>query len=224
MRVTLGAVESALRVRGLAPRGAFHPEARDAVPPLPDGRPVATLLLAGNAGGGMWQVFERERPSGAEPLDGWSATVLGEIAAAFGAVALLASAAEHPFQRWALRSEPVHRSPLGILIHPDYGLWHAYRGALAFAERLALPEPDRRSSPCDTCPDRPCLAGCPVGAFSPLGFDARTCAGHVSSPRGVECLERGCLARRACPIGREHRYGDAQQRFHMEAFLRIGRL
>ena len=38
-----------------------------------------------------------------------------------------------------MRAEAVAPSPLGILIHPDYGLWHAYRGALAFAERLALP-------------------------------------------------------------------------------------
>ena len=30
-------------------------------------------------------------------------------------------------------------SPLGILIHPDWGLWHSYRGALAFRERLDLP-------------------------------------------------------------------------------------
>ena len=26
-----------------------------------------------------------------------------------------------------------HASPLGLLIHPDYGLWHGYRGALLFA-------------------------------------------------------------------------------------------
>jgi len=216
---TLEDVEAVLRARGLAPRGAFHPEPPDAVAPMSDGRAVATLVLAGNVGGGMWQTFARERTPGPDPLDRWSARALGEAAAAFGADVLLAADPRHPFQRWAQRAEPVHRSPLGILIHPDHGLWHAYRGALGFAERLALPEPDRRPSPCDRCAERPCLHACPVAAFSTQGFDDAACTAHVSSPTGVDCLERGCLARRACPVGRGSRYPDAQQRFHMKAFL-----
>lgn len=220
MSFALADVEAALRERGLAPRGAFHPEPNDSVPPLSDGRAVATLVLAGNVGGAMWQAFERERAGGPDPLDRWSAGVLREVAAAFGASVLLAADPRHPFQRWAQRAEPVHRSPLGILIHPDHGLWHAYRGALGLAARLALPEADRRPSPCARCAERPCLRACPVAAFSTHGFDDATCASHVSSPAGVDCLERGCLARRACPVGRTSRYPDAQQRFHMEAFLR----
>ena len=225
MPLALADLEAALRARGLLPRGAFHPEPGDAVPPLPGGRVAATLVLAGNAGASIWQRFSPERPAGADPLDRWSARALGEIAGALGAAVLLPSDGPpaHPFQRWAMRAEPVHRSPLGILIHPEYGLWHAYRGALAFAERLALPEPDRRPSPCDACADRPCLSACPVGAFTPRGYDDAACAAHVSSPAGVDCLARGCLARRACPVGREYRYGDEQQRFHMQAFLALRR-
>ena len=30
-----------------------------------------------------------------------------------------------PFQQWARRAEPVHPSPIGLLIHPIYGLWHS---------------------------------------------------------------------------------------------------
>jgi len=221
--VALTAVEAALHGRGLTPRGAFHPESGGAVPPLPDGRATATLVLAGNAGSSMWERFARERPAGADPLDRWSAGALRAAADRFGAAVLLPGDGppRHPFQRWALRAEPVHRSPLGILIHPEYGLWHAYRGALAFAERLALPEPDRRPSPCASCADRPCLRACPVGAFESGAYDHAACAAHVSSPAGVDCLERGCLARRACPIGHAYRYGDDQQRFHMEAFLAL---
>jgi ferredoxin len=181
-------------------------------------------VLVGNVGGALWRAFERERGAGPDPLDGWSARVLHEIADAFGASVLLAADPQLPFQRWARRAESVHHSPLGILIHPDYGLWHAYRGALALAEHLALPEADRRPSPCDGCAERPCLSACPVAAFSAQGFDAAACAAHVSSPAGVECLERGCLARRACPVGRVYRYPDDQQRFHLEAFLRARRL
>ena len=35
-----------------------------------------------------------------------------------------------PFQQWAMQAEGLKKSPLGMLIHPVYGLWHAYRGAI----------------------------------------------------------------------------------------------
>ena len=41
-----------------------------------------------------------------------------------------------PFQRWAARAEPISPSPLGLFIHPRFGLWHSYRGALAFSVSL----------------------------------------------------------------------------------------
>ena len=128
-----------------------------------------------------------------------------------------------PFQRWAARAENLKASPLGILIHPEYGLWHAYRAALLFATRIALPRADSRPRPCDTCAAKPCLTACPVDAFSEGRFEVSTCVGHIARPAGTECLERGCLARRACPVGRDHAYAPDQARFHMEAFLRANR-
>jgi hypothetical protein len=53
-----------------------------------------------------------------------------------------------PFQRRAMRAEACYPSPLGLLIHPDYGLWHGYRGALLFAAAIELPPSGRRASPC----------------------------------------------------------------------------
>jgi hypothetical protein len=123
-----------------------------------------------------------------------------------------------PFQRWAQKAEPVHPSPLGILIHPDWGLWHAYRGALAFAERIDLPLPDRRSSPCESCAGKPCLTACPVGAFTSAAYDVPTCVTHISAPAGAECIT-GCLARRACPVGLGYHHIAEQARFHQRAFL-----
>ena len=63
------------------------------------------------------------------------------LAPGFGATALFPFGGPPwlPFQRWAMKADCVTASPLGILIHPDFGLWHAYRGALAFAEQLDLP-------------------------------------------------------------------------------------
>jgi epoxyqueuosine reductase QueG len=123
-----------------------------------------------------------------------------------------------PFQRWAARAEGLHASPLGLLIHPEYGLWHAYRAALFFAEALDLPVVRPAANPCETCA-RPCLSACPAGAFTPAGYELAACASHLASDAAL-CRTGGCHARDACPVGRNWRYPEAQIRFHMAAFAR----
>jgi ferredoxin len=212
-----------LKPHGLALRGAFHPVAEDGVPEL-EGRPCGTILLLGNLGGSIWPIFNAspERADGApHGLDRWTRRILGSLAPEFGARALFPFGGPPwlPFQRWAMKADSVAPSPLGILIHPDYGLWHAYRGAFAFAERLPLPPREQRPSPCDSCIERPCLSGCPVDAFTPGRYDVARCRDHVAGPRGGTCREEGCLARLACPVGRAHAYPAAEMAFHMAAFL-----
>ncbi len=221
--IDLAAIEDAIRAAGLTPRGAFHPAEGDGVPALADGRAAATLVLAGNAGPDMWRAFaasEIARDGEAHGLDRWSRSMLDRVADGLGAEALypFGGPPYNPFQRWAMRAEPVHPSPIGPLIHPDYGLWHAYRGALAFAERLDLPPRDDRPSPCERCPDRPCLATCPVGAFTEGHYAVKDCAAYLVSEAGADCMANSCAARRACPIGRDYAYGPEQSRFHMTAF------
>ena len=215
----------AIETAGLAPRGGFHPGPEDGVPPLGDGAAPGTVVLAGMTGERGWEAFlaSAEFGSSPDPLDRFSRRVLGELAAALGAQALFPFGGPPflPFLRWAQRAEPVQPSPMGPLIHPDHGLWHAYRGALAFAERIELPPRDERPRPCDTCVDRPCLATCPVHAFSDAGYDVPACIGFLAGAEGGRCLEGGCLARRACPVGKP--YPPAQQQFHMVAFMHANR-
>ena len=123
----------------LSPRG----RGRDA------GASSKTLILVGFIGSENWPTFAASpeaKDGHPDPLDRWSTRVITEVAKSLGATPLFPFGGPPflPFQRWAQQAEPVHPSPLGILIHPDWGLWHAYRGALAFAERIDLPEPDRR--------------------------------------------------------------------------------
>jgi hypothetical protein len=209
---------------GLVLRGGFHLVPEDGLPAGPGGVPAQTLLLLGMVGAEGWAAFSAS-PEAAlpeHPLDRWTRRVTEELAARLDAGALFPFEGPPywPFQRWAMRAEPVAVSPLGILIHPAYGLWHAYRAALLFGRRLQLPAPAPQPSPCEACADKPCLAACPVGAFTRSGYDVGACAAHIAAPAGALCMEEGCRARDACPVGHAYRYPAPQIRFHMQAFRR----
>ncbi len=217
-------IDTELAGTGLFVRGAFHPEPEDGVRALADGCAAQTAVLVGNAGKGMWRAFRRDVPEigGKDPLDIWVDAHLERAAAAVGAELVFATRKPWPpIQRWALKAGGVFQSPIGILIHPEYGLWHVYRAAFLFADRLQLPEAAAaRTSPCDSCAEKPCLTTCPVDAFTPGGFEALACVGHVESRKGKACAAGGCLARRACPVGRSHAYVAEQGAFHMAAVVR----
>jgi epoxyqueuosine reductase QueG len=105
-------------------------------------------------------------------------------------------------------------------MHPEYGLWHAYRGALLFDVELPIQAPQAMIHLCELCPGKPCLKSCPVGAHSEVGFAYQACLDHVRSPSGEPCRTTGCLDRNACPYGTAYRYPAGEQAFHMAAFMR----
>ena len=217
--VTFADITAALSSHGLILRGGFHLEPGEA-----GLENVQTAVLIGNAGGAMWEAFAPHIDGRKNPLDRWTKGVIDPIAEQVGARAVYPfDPSVPPFQQWALRSESVFASPLGILIHPIYGLWHAYRAALLFPERLDLPLRSDGASPCESCAGQPCLSACPVGAFNGIAYDAAACADHIARPE-ANCIAIGCHARNACPVGIEWRYREAQIRFHMAAFSRsVGR-
>lgn len=219
--VSYGAVAEAVAATGMIARGGFVPTDDDAVPDLPDGARCRTVVVIGNVGGAMWGPFRSANPMGPHPLDRWTRSTLQPIASRLDAAYVHPSDEPFsPFQRWAQRADDVWQSPIGLLIHPTYGLWHAYRGAFLFAISVAgLPVVGERANPCVSCADQPCRTTCPVDAFTPDGYDSERCAGHVRSGDQPACLDDGCAARRACPVGVEYRYGPDQMRFHMEAFV-----
>lgn len=156
-----------------------------------------------------------------DPLDTWSREVIGAVAEKFGARS--ASPSDRPwlpFQQWAMRAEGLKPSPLGILMHPTFGLWHAYRGALLFDAEMAIEPPRAVIHLCDLCEGKPCLKACPVGAHSTGGFAYQACLDHVRGRAGEPCRSQGCLDRNACPYGTEYRYAAEAQAFHMAAFAR----
>ena len=117
-----------------------------------------------------------------------------------------------------MRAEGLRPSPLGILIHPRYGLWHGYRGALGFAWHLDGVASRAGAHPCEDCPGKPCLNRCPAAAITTAGFDVPACRSHLRTDAGGRgCMASGCLARADCPVGAEYRYSGDQLRFHMAA-------
>lgn len=177
-----------------------------------------TVTLIGNAGSAMWHVFANARSSKDALLDDWTKAVLNPIAAQFGLEA------RYPYDRpyppmltWAAAAGVGKPSPLGLMIHPTYGLWHAYRAA--FIGPITVSETPMQAHPCDSCADKPCLSACPVGAFTADGYDVEACRTHIASVDETACMANACNARRACPIGAGYRYEPAHAQFHMRAFV-----
>ncbi len=221
-----GQITDAIERSGLAARGAFVLDETDRGAGL---NGVSAIVLVGAAGARGFGAFADSLEAldrAADPLDRWSRRVVGALASALGARALypFGDPPHWPFQRWARRAEALHVSPLGMLIHSDYGLWHSYRGALAFTEPIAVPALAPQASPCDSCASRPCLSACPAGAFAAQGYGVAACAAHLRKEEGLACTDAGCLARRACPVGADYAHGPAQAAFHMRAFLRAQRV
>jgi ferredoxin len=209
VRVLYADIAAALAGTGMVARGGFVTEA------------TQTIVVIGNVGGAMWPLFRAAELRVDDPLDTWTRSVLAPIAASLGADFVHPSDEPfQPFQRWAQRAEGIAQSPIGILIHPEYGLWHAYRGAFLFPFALDdLPEPISDPSPCLSCADQPCLSACPVDAFTIGNYDADACRSHVRARVEPVCIDAGCAARLACPIGTHNRYGPDQMNFHMKAFV-----
>jgi hypothetical protein len=218
-------IKQAVTVHGLRVLAAFHVTPADRVPSLVNGEPVGTLLLVGNAGSAMWATFSRSaeyNDGQADALDRWGVRLGQRVARQFGGVALFPFGGSpfHPFLSWAKRGDGSVASPLGLSLHPQYGLWHAYRFALCLPERLeglpVLPEP---SDLCQRCTDKPCLDACPVEAFSGTEYHHTRCARFLSQSPDHDCNHQGCRSRRACPVGKTYQYQPDHAQFHMRVFV-----
>jgi len=224
--MTMSSVETVVRAAsasGLAVRGAFIPEIDDHVPHFADGACCRTVVLLGWTGSIQWPVFAASPEANdglPDPLNRWSRRVIDRIASEFGGAAFYPfdGPPRLDFQRWALQAESVHRSPLGLLIHSEWGLWHSYRGAIGLRERLDLPYRECAPSPCESC-RKPCLSACPVYAFAAdRPYDDTSCRSYLKEGT-ADCLTQSCAARRACPVAPQMRYAESQAAFHIRAFL-----
>lgn len=192
------------------------------------GEEFSTFLLVGSSGQSLWNAMQRGPASGPHPVDSHCFTALEAFRASAELQGLATKliwhgGSEHPFPvvklgellGWSQRSR------MGIGIHPERGLWFAYRGVLAIhrdgstaAAALGPAELELGpNSPCVSCKDTPCITVCPTGAVGgPGGVDLRLCFEERERPE-APCGTR-CLSRIACPVGSDHRYSLAQIAHH----------
>ena len=228
---------------GLVSRGGFKVKNGDGVPDIED-KKAKYLLLFGNAGSSIWENFSlsseyqasKYQDEKEDPLDRWSERIGKQMAREFSGLALFPFGKPlHPFLQWAKRSESLNSSKLGMIIHPQYGLWHAYRFAIAFPVDIAgsvdIVEPAHvhahaliENDICARCEDQPCLKTCPVDAFSEGNYAVKDCYKFLAKKGQESCMKGGCQARLACPEGVNFRYKADHGKFHMDAFyLNISR-
>ena len=222
--MALNELSEALARHGLRVRGGFTTSSESDREILAEAPWARSLILVGNVGSELWDKSSAVigAMTGPDPMDRWTRQTIDPIALSIDGHVLypFAGPPYWPFQRWAERAEGVRSSPIGIQIHPVYGLWHAYRAAILLREAVELSRAEQ-PHPCDTCADKPCLTHCPVNAFSKEGYDVAGCVDHVvaTQQKTDACGKVGCLARLACPVGAAWRYRPDHARFHMTAFV-----
>jgi len=188
-----------------------------------------SLIMVGVAGSEFWPIFQQSKEytsylnGETDPLDRWSKRIGDEIASEFSGQAVypFEGPPHYPFIEWAKRCDTLHSSKMGFSIHPEYGLWHAFRFALLLPNSYAELDTIIRTEPenaCATCVDSPCLNSCPVAAYSKAGFDPDSCFQHLQENEKGECRMQGCIARRSCPEGVSYQYESKHAEFHMTAF------
>ncbi|MCP4047572.1 MAG: hypothetical protein GY732_16475 [Gammaproteobacteria bacterium] len=218
-------IHSLLKPHGLLPLGLMQVSDKDQVPDIAESRPARQLLLVGNGGSSLWPVFSHsaEFLDGlANPLDRWSRRVGEKIATDLDARAIFPfdGPPYPPFLSWAGKTGRVSPSPVSMFLHAKFGLWHAYRFAIAFSGQQGslAAEPSFKSA-CTDCKDQACLKTCPVDAFTDNAYRVDQCMDYLVSSNKATCRSLGCEARRACPVGKEFTYLPAHAKFHMDAFV-----
>jgi hypothetical protein len=223
----IDALVVALEPLGLNLVGATPLDAYDAsLPPDRSLRALAptarTAIVIGHGGGAFWAAYRRfldacpTHAKDPDPLDRWTAAA---VETALRPVVGREATILHPFggegvsfTRLASCAGLGGPGRVGVLLHPTFGPWIAFRAAVLVRETVVLPRPADQFDPCPGCAAQACVAACPAHAIGEAGWDLVRCAGERG--RSGDPCAAGCHARIACVIGPEHRYPAAALAHH----------
>jgi len=175
------------------------------------------LILLANGGYGFWGPFAADNPDVEHPIDHYSIKITERFFETYlsgvSVIRIYPQAHQLPIQRLSRYAGWSFPSPLGMDIHPEFGLWYAYRSIYLIDSELPVYYDSYRQSPCEKCREKPCFDACPAGAVRGIEkFDTTACINHRLS-EGSSCIDT-CAARMACPAGAQHRYSADQMSYH----------
>jgi epoxyqueuosine reductase QueG len=239
---TLESIRAAVASHGLNLVAAIPIERYDAVASAPmRAAPMApfarSIIVIANGGGAFWNALKRhaEQHRGwwnrEHPLDDFTRAVIERDAVPAAVAAGARCEVIYPFAPVGSTLNFVELgkaaglagpSILGVVVHPVYGPWIAFRAALLLDELIDAPGVGLGFDPCPSCTLRSCMPACPVGAVSfPSGWDIPKCLQHRVEVE-PDCAPR-CHARAGCVLGPEHRYPDDELAYHQMRSLRAMR-
>ena len=108
-------------------------------------------------------------------------------------------------QRLAHIAGLAYLSDSHLSVHPTYGSWIGLRAAVSFAVPGPASPPPELPHPCGGCSEQ-CLP-----AFA-RALEAMQ--GRLDEASAQANWQKWLACRDACPTGRQHRYGEAQIRYH----------
>jgi len=235
--IRAAAIRHGLNLVAAAPAERYD----DAVKPASRAARIApqarSIVVIGNGGGAFWSAYRRHlatNPGWSErenPLDDFTREVVERDLIAPLRARGVRCATVYPFMSGAptLNFMQLGKmaglggpSIVGVLVHPTYGPWIAFRAAILLEEMLDAPGDAAGFDPCPGCTVRSCINACPVGAVSfPKGWEVSACLKYRVENE-ADCGAR-CHARVACVLGPEHRYPDDELAYHQARALRAMR-
>ncbi len=193
-----------------------------------------SIVIVGNGGGAFWNAYQRHLAANPgwerreHPLDEFTRTMVGEKIAPALIRAAVPHAVIYPFMSSGRTLNFMEAgksaglagpSIIGVMVHPVYGPWIAFRAAILLREEIDEPGEARAFDPCPSCTARTCISACPANAVSyPGGWNIPKCLTHRVEVE-ADCAAR-CHARAACVLGPQHRYPDDELAYHQMRALK----
>lgn len=155
-----------------------------------DEQKTKTLCLIGNGGKSLWEKLPHPLDVKTHPIDHYTKIQMINVAKSIESeIEILFPNDSYtlPLQKLGRTLNLCTQSPIGLDIHPFFGLWFAFRGVF-LVSNMHSPTLDKSVMPCDSCVDKPCLQ-----------------------------ISNIALARTKCPIGNDHQYIEEQIKYHQSA-------